>query len=36
MKRIKVGEIIKMLENDDWSLHRQKGSHRQYKNSTKK
>ena len=36
MKRIKVGEIIKMLENDDWSLHRKKGSHRQYKNSTKK
>lgn len=36
MRRIKVGEIIKMLENDGWFLHRQKGSHRQYKNSTKK
>lgn len=36
MKRLKVSEIIKMLENDGWFLHRQKGSHRQYKNSAKK
>lgn len=36
MRRIKVGEIIKMLEKDSWFLHRQKGSHRQYKHPDKK
>ncbi|WHF51537.1 type II toxin-antitoxin system HicA family toxin [Chryseobacterium gotjawalense] len=36
IKRLKVGEIIKMLEKDNWFLHRQKGSHRQYKHPDKK
>lgn len=36
MKRLKVGEVIKMLEKDSWFLHRQKGSHRQYKHPDKK
>lgn len=36
MKRIKVAEIIKMLQKDGWFLHRQKGSHRQYKHLDKK
>ena len=36
MKRLKVGEIIKMLEKDSWFLNRQKGSHRKYKNPDKK
>jgi predicted RNA binding protein YcfA (HicA-like mRNA interferase family) len=35
MKRLKVAEIIKMLQEDGWFLHRQKGSHRQFKHPTK-
>ncbi|AZI66410.1 addiction module toxin, HicA family [Kaistella daneshvariae] len=35
MKRLKVAEIIKMLHEDGWFLHRQKGSHRQFKHPTK-
>ena len=33
---MKVKEIIKIIEDDGWYLNRQKGSHRQYKHSTKK
>ncbi len=36
MKRYKTKEIIKMLEKDGWYLDRQKGSHRQFKHSSKK
>lgn len=36
MNRLKVGEILKMLEKDSWFLHRQKGSHRQFKHPFKK
>ena len=32
---MKVKVIIKLIENDGWYLHRTKGSHRQYKHSTK-
>lgn len=35
MKRLKVKEIIKMLEADGWYLDRQKGSHRQFKHTEK-
>jgi predicted RNA binding protein YcfA (HicA-like mRNA interferase family) len=33
---MKISEVIKILENDGWYLSRQKGSHRQYKHSSKK
>jgi len=33
--RLKVKEIIELLEADGWFLSRQKGSHKQYKHSTK-
>jgi predicted RNA binding protein YcfA (HicA-like mRNA interferase family) len=33
--RKKVKEIIEMLEADGWFLSRQKGSHKQYKHSSK-
>lgn len=36
MKRYKVKEVIKMLEEDGWVQVAQKGSHRQFKHSTKK
>jgi predicted RNA binding protein YcfA (HicA-like mRNA interferase family) len=32
---MKVKEIIKILEDDDWHLVRTRGSHRQYKHQTK-
>jgi predicted RNA binding protein YcfA (HicA-like mRNA interferase family) len=32
---MKVKEIIKILEDDDWYLIRTRGSHRQYKHQTK-
>jgi predicted RNA binding protein YcfA (HicA-like mRNA interferase family) len=35
MKRFKVKEIIKMLEDDGWYIVKQKGSHRQFKHRTK-
>ena len=35
MKVIKVSEIIRKLEKDEWYLHKQKGSHRQFKHETK-
>jgi predicted RNA binding protein YcfA (HicA-like mRNA interferase family) len=31
-----VREIIKIIEKDDWSLDRQKGSHKQFKHPVKK
>lgn len=34
--RKKVREIIKVLEADGWYLHRQKGSHKQYRHPSKK
>ena len=33
--RKKVKEIIELLEADGWCLSRQKGSHKQYKHSSK-
>jgi len=36
MKRYKVKEVIKLLEDDGWYLDRIKGSHRQFKHPTKK
>lgn len=35
MKRFKVKEIIRMLEEEGWYLAKQVGSHRQYKHKTK-
>lgn len=32
---LKVGEIIKLLEDDGWALVAVRGSHRQYKHRTK-
>jgi predicted RNA binding protein YcfA (HicA-like mRNA interferase family) len=32
---MKIKEIIKIIENDDWYLVRTRGSHRQYKHPTK-
>ena len=32
---MKVKDLVKMLEDDGWSLDRTKGSHRQFKHSTK-
>ena len=29
-------EVVKLIENDGWIMVRQKGSHRQYKHSSKK
>jgi predicted RNA binding protein YcfA (HicA-like mRNA interferase family) len=35
-KRLKVREVIRLLEKDGWRLHRTRGSHRQYKHPVKK
>ena len=32
---MKVGELIRLLEDDGWRLVRTKGSHRQFKNPSK-
>jgi predicted RNA binding protein YcfA (HicA-like mRNA interferase family) len=32
---VKVGEVIRQLEEDGWYLDRTRGSHRQFKHSTK-
>lgn len=32
---MKVGEVIRLLEDDGWRLTRTKGSHRQFKNPSK-
>lgn len=32
---MKVGELIRLLEEDGWRLARTRGSHRQYKNPKK-
>lgn len=34
-KRMKVGEVIKLLEADGWFLARTRGSHRQFHHPTK-
>ena len=36
MKTVKVSVILKTLENDGWYKVKQEGSHRQFKNPTKK
>lgn len=36
MKKYRVSEIIKMLENDGWYKAYTKGDHRQFKHPTKK
>jgi predicted RNA binding protein YcfA (HicA-like mRNA interferase family) len=33
--RVKVRDVIKMLEDDGWSVVRQRGSHRQFKHASK-
>lgn len=35
MKRYKVKEVIRLLEDDGWVLCATKGDHRQYKHPTK-
>jgi predicted RNA binding protein YcfA (HicA-like mRNA interferase family) len=32
---LKVSEVIRMLEDDGWTLARTRGSHRRYKHPTK-
>jgi predicted RNA binding protein YcfA (HicA-like mRNA interferase family) len=32
---VKVGELIRLLEDDGWRLARTRGSHRQYKHASK-
>jgi predicted RNA binding protein YcfA (HicA-like mRNA interferase family) len=32
---VKVRDIVKQLEDDGWSIVRQRGSHRQFKHATK-
>jgi predicted RNA binding protein YcfA (HicA-like mRNA interferase family) len=32
---VKVGEILRMLDDDDWRLVATKGSHRQFKHGSK-
>ncbi|WPR75289.1 type II toxin-antitoxin system HicA family toxin [Algoriphagus sp. NG3] len=36
MKKFKVKDVLRLLGKDDWYLHDQKGSHRQFKHPTKK
>ncbi len=35
MNKYKTKDVIKMLEEDGWFLERTKGSHRQFKHSSK-
>ena len=32
---MKIRDVLKMLEDDGWSVVRQRGSHRQFKHATK-
>lgn len=32
---MKVRDVIRLIEADGWTFHRQRGSHRQYKQPTK-
>lgn len=32
---LKVRDVVRMLEDDGWSVARQRGSHRQFKHATK-
>ena len=32
---MKIRDVVKMLEDDGWSVARQRGSHRQFKHATK-
>jgi predicted RNA binding protein YcfA (HicA-like mRNA interferase family) len=32
---VKIRDVVKMLEDDGWSVARQRGSHRQFKHTTK-
>ena len=32
---MKIRDVVKMLEDDGWSVVRQRGSHRQFKNAKK-
>jgi len=34
-RRVKVREVIKLIEEDGWRLSRTRGSHRQYKHPTR-
>ena len=33
---VKIRDVLKMLEDDGWSVVRQRGSHRQFKHATKR
>jgi predicted RNA binding protein YcfA (HicA-like mRNA interferase family) len=35
MRTIKIRKLIKLIESDGWFLHREKGSHRQYRHPVK-
>lgn len=35
MKRYKVRQVIRLLEDDGWVLHRRRGDHRQFKHGVK-
>jgi predicted RNA binding protein YcfA (HicA-like mRNA interferase family) len=35
LEKVKVREVIRMIEADGWRLARTRGSHRQYKHPTK-
>jgi predicted RNA binding protein YcfA (HicA-like mRNA interferase family) len=32
---VKIRDVVKMLEDDGWSVARQRGSHRQFKHANK-
>lgn len=36
MNPLKVSEVIRLLEDDGWYLHKTKGDHRQFKHPKKK
>jgi predicted RNA binding protein YcfA (HicA-like mRNA interferase family) len=33
---VKIRDVVKMLEDDGWSVVRQRGSHRQFKHTNKR
>jgi predicted RNA binding protein YcfA (HicA-like mRNA interferase family) len=35
MHTMKIRKLMKLLESDGWFLHREKGSHRQYRHPVK-
>lgn len=35
MRTMKIRKLIRLIESDGWFLHREKGSHRQYRHPVK-